>query len=195
MVESSSLPALRLDPLVGENAAAMLEALLGDGADLDSLKRLVTDRTGGNSFFIKEMVQSLFERRILARSGTVKVVRPLLQAHLLVTVEGVLAARIDRLQASDGNLLHTVAVLGREFQLRLVQRVAPAPADELERGLSCLQAGDFRTTAQVDPIIATAVGRSQVQKSCPGEIRQCLKPPGEHNRRSAASPAGALCEF
>ena len=85
MVESSSLPALRLDPLVGENAAAMLEALLGDGADLDSLKRLVTDRTGGNSFFIKEMVQSLFERRILARSGTVKVVRPLLQAHLLVT--------------------------------------------------------------------------------------------------------------
>jgi predicted ATPase len=55
---------LRLDPLGGENAAAMLEALLGDGADLDSLMRLVTDRTGGNPFFIEEMVQSLFEQGI-----------------------------------------------------------------------------------------------------------------------------------
>ena len=134
---------LRLDPLAGENAAAMLEALLGDGADLDSLKRFVTDRTSGNPFFIEEMVQSLFEQGILARNGRVKVARPLRQAQLPFTVQGVLAARIDRLQASDSDLLHTLAVLGREFQLRLVQRVARVSADELERGLSRLQAGDF----------------------------------------------------
>src|SRR6516225_1101342 len=67
---------LRLDPLGDENAAAMLEALLGNGADLDSLKRLVTDLTGGNPFFIEEMVQALFEQGILARNGTVKLVQP-----------------------------------------------------------------------------------------------------------------------
>jgi tetratricopeptide (TPR) repeat protein len=134
---------LRLDPLHGENAGVMLETLLGNGADLDSLKRLVSDRTGGNPFFIEEMVQALFEQGILARNGTVRLVRPLHQAHLPVTVQGVLAARIDRLPASDRNLLNTLAVLGREFPLRLVQRVAAAPAVELERALSRLQAGEF----------------------------------------------------
>jgi class 3 adenylate cyclase len=82
---------LRLDPLGGEHAAAMLEALLGNGADLDSLKRFVTDRTGGNPFFIEEIAQSLFEQGILARNGTVKLARPLRQAHLPVSVQGVLA--------------------------------------------------------------------------------------------------------
>jgi class 3 adenylate cyclase/tetratricopeptide (TPR) repeat protein len=134
---------LRLDPLGGESAAAMLEALLGNGADLDSLKRQVTDRTGGNPFFIEEIVQALFEQGILAQNGTIKLVRPLAQAHLPVTVQGVLAARIDRLQASDRDLLHILAVLGREFRLGLVQRVAAASADELERGLSHLQTAEF----------------------------------------------------
>jgi hypothetical protein len=112
-------------------------------ADLDSLKRLVIGRTGGNPFFIEEIVQSLFEQDILARNGTVKLARPLPQAHLPVTVQGVLAARIDRLQASDRDLLHTLAVLGREFPLGLVQRVAPVRGLELERGLSRLRAGEF----------------------------------------------------
>jgi class 3 adenylate cyclase len=134
---------LRLDPLGGENAAAMLEDLLGNGADLNSLKRLVTDRTSGNPFFIEEMVQSLFEQGVLARNGTVRLARPLPQAHLPVSVQGVLAARIDRLEPRDRDLLHTLAVLGREFPLGLVQRVASVREGELERGISRLKAGEF----------------------------------------------------
>jgi class 3 adenylate cyclase/tetratricopeptide (TPR) repeat protein len=134
---------LRLDPLGGENAAAMLEGLLGNGAELDSLKRHVTDRTGGNPFFMEEMVRALFEQGILIQNGSVKQARALSQVYLPVTVQGVLAARIDRLQASDRDLLHMLAVLGREFPLELVQRVATVPADELQHGLSRLQAGEF----------------------------------------------------
>jgi predicted ATPase len=40
-------------------------------------------------------------------------------------------------------LLQTLAVLGREFPLGLVKHVALRPDDELERGLSRLQAGEF----------------------------------------------------
>src|ERR1700747_1368266 len=59
------------------------------------------------------------------------------------TVQAVLAARIDRLPAEGKDLLQTLAVLGREFPLGLVQRVTLKPDDELERGLSRLQAGEF----------------------------------------------------
>jgi predicted ATPase len=81
---------LRLDPLKTENAAAMLSALLGEGADLEALRRLIAQRTGGNPFFIEEMVQALFEQGILARNGAVKLVRPLSHALLPVTVQGML---------------------------------------------------------------------------------------------------------
>jgi class 3 adenylate cyclase/predicted ATPase len=134
---------LRLDPLLGQNAAAMLSALLSNGAELDSLKRLIAERTSGNPFFMEEMVEALFEQGILARNGTVKLIRPLSQAHLPVTVQGVLAARVDRPQAADRDLLCTLAVVGHEFPLRLVQRIATTPADELEQRLSRLQAGEF----------------------------------------------------
>jgi class 3 adenylate cyclase len=88
----------RLNTLGRENAGAMLSALLGEGVELAPLKRLVTERTEGNPFFIEEMVQALFDEGVLMRNGVVKVTRSLAQLRLPSTVQGVLAARIDRLR-------------------------------------------------------------------------------------------------
>src|SRR5262249_50395657 len=51
--------------------------------------------------------------------------------------------RIDRLSAEEKELLQTLAVLGREFPLGLVQRVMRKSEDELDRRLSRLQAAEF----------------------------------------------------
>jgi tetratricopeptide (TPR) repeat protein len=59
------------------------------------------------------------------------------------TVQGVLAARIDRLSVDEKELLQTLAVLGREFPFGLVRRVTLKPDDELEGALSRLQGGEF----------------------------------------------------
>src|SRR6266851_47903 len=90
---------LRLDALGRESAAEMLSALLGDGVDLNPLKRMVIERTEGNPFFIEEMVQALFDEGALVRNGAVKVARSLAQLRLPPTVQGVLASRIDRLRS------------------------------------------------------------------------------------------------
>ena len=87
----------RLDALGRESAGEMLAALLGEGIELVPLKRLVTERTEGNPFFIEEMVQALFDEGALVRNGAVKVARSLSQLRLPPTVQGILAARIDRL--------------------------------------------------------------------------------------------------
>jgi predicted ATPase len=75
--------------------------------------------------------------------GAVKLVRSMNAVKVPGTVQGVLAARIDWLPAEEKELLPTLAVLGREFALGLVQRVTLKPDDELERMLSRLQAGEF----------------------------------------------------
>jgi class 3 adenylate cyclase/tetratricopeptide (TPR) repeat protein len=134
---------LRLDPLSKESAEEMLSALLGNDKDLIPLKRLIIERTEGTPFFMEEIVQSLFEDDVLKRNGAVKLGKSMKAVKVPATVQGVLAARIDRLPAEEKELLQTLAVLGREFPLGLVQRVTRKPDDELERRLSRLQAGEF----------------------------------------------------
>jgi len=67
---------LRLDPLGGDWAEEMLEALLGAGSAF-ALKRFIMEKAEGNPFFIEEIVQSLFEEGALARNGAVRAVKPL----------------------------------------------------------------------------------------------------------------------
>ena len=47
----------------------MLSALLGDGAELQPLKRLIIERTEGNPFFMEETVQVLLDEGALVRNG------------------------------------------------------------------------------------------------------------------------------
>jgi class 3 adenylate cyclase/predicted ATPase len=134
---------LRLDPLGKESAEEMLAALLGDGKDLVPLKRLIIERTEGTPFFMEEIVQALFEDGVLQRNGVVKLARAMNAVKVPATVQDVLASRIDRLSVEEKELLQTLAVLGREFPLELMRRVTLKPDNELDRGLSRLQAREF----------------------------------------------------
>jgi class 3 adenylate cyclase len=161
---------LRLDPLGRESAEEMLEALLTSPApvtsstgasgersgadvqvgdrvrvqgDLAALKRLIIERTEGTPFFMEEMVQALFEEEVLQRNGIVKLTRPISTIKPPATVQAVLASRIDRLAAAEKELLQTLAVLGHELPLNLVERVTLKSGDELGQMLSDLQFGEF----------------------------------------------------
>jgi class 3 adenylate cyclase len=134
---------LRLEPLGNDDGAAMLTALLGDGLELAALKRMIAERTGGNPFFIEEIVQGLFEDGALVRNGTVRITRSLSQLRLPPTVQGMLAARIDRLPRPQKDLLQTLAVIGREARLRLVRQVTSLDEVLLSQDLAQLCAAEF----------------------------------------------------
>src|SRR5205807_6876052 len=103
------------------------EPRAGEGADLAPLKRLIIERTQGSPFFMEEMVQALFEEGVIRRNGTVKLAQPMGTIKVPGTVQALLASRIDRLSAPEKELLQTVAVLGLEFSLKIVQRVWQHP--------------------------------------------------------------------
>ena len=78
----------------------MLLALLGDGKDLIPLKQLIIDKTEGTPFFMEETVQVLFDEGALVRDGAAaKLTKPANALKIPPTVQGILAARIDRLPA------------------------------------------------------------------------------------------------
>jgi class 3 adenylate cyclase/predicted ATPase len=141
---------LRLDPLGPEEAHALLTALLGDSAALQPLKQFILAKTAGNPFFMEEMVQTLVDQGVLRRDpeGGMQLVSPMTSSALAAlqlppTVQGVLAARIDRLPADEKALLQTLAVLGKEFSWSLLTQVTDQPDEELLRLLAHLQAEEF----------------------------------------------------
>jgi len=111
--------------------------------DLSALKRLIIDKTEGNPFFMEEMVQALFEEGVLARNGAVKLLKPATAIRVSPTVQGILASRIDRLPPREKELLQTLAIIGREFPLGLIEKIAAIPAAELRAMLSNLQLAEF----------------------------------------------------
>jgi hypothetical protein len=97
--------------------------------NIEGLKRLIIDKTEGNPFFMEETVQVLLDEGVLVREGAaaVRLTRPLGELKIPPTVQGILAARIDRLPADAKELLQTLAVIGREFPLSLIGRVWQQP--------------------------------------------------------------------
>jgi len=162
---------LRLDPLGKASAEEMLSALLGaspapatqsPGASwerpagdlqvagrvrapdsIEGLKRLIIEKTEGNPFFMEETVQVLFDEAALVSNGLVKLTRPLAELKIPPTVQGILAARIDRLPSDAKDLLQALSVIGREFPLSLIRAVVTKSDDELNRLLNDLQLAEF----------------------------------------------------
>src|SRR5574342_998529 len=133
---------LRLDPLPPESAGELLTALQGDDPGLEPLKRLLVNL--GNPFFLEESIRTLVETGTLTgERGAYRLTRPIQAIEVPATVQVILAARIDRLTPEDKQLLQTAAVIGKDVPLLLLQAVAEATEEAVERGLAHLQAAEF----------------------------------------------------
>jgi len=135
---------LHLEPLGPAEAQGLLTALLGDDHSLEPLKRLVLDKTEGNPFFMEEVVQTLIEEgALLGHPGCYYIEQAPTLLHIPTTVQGVLAARIDRLPIAQKELLQMLAIIGKEFPLSLVRLVSGFDEGRLRPLLADLQAADF----------------------------------------------------
>jgi class 3 adenylate cyclase/tetratricopeptide (TPR) repeat protein len=141
---------LRLNALPPKSAGELLNALLGDDPGLDFLKRLLVKR--GNPFFIEENIRTLVETHALAgERGTYRLTRPIQAIEVPATVQVILAARIDRLPADDKQLLQTASVIGKDVPFVLLQAVAEAAEEEVQQGLTHLQAAEFLYETRLFP--------------------------------------------
>jgi DNA-binding NtrC family response regulator/predicted ATPase/class 3 adenylate cyclase len=146
----TSYAQLRLDPLGREEAEDLLTGLLGEGAELQGLKELLLAKSGGNPFFLEELVQALVDQGALLRHAggganftLNSTLTPLTEIQLPLTLQEVLTARIDRLPTEEKALLQVMAVIGRDFPFSFLRRLMEQPDEELYRLLSALQIGEF----------------------------------------------------
>jgi len=143
-VRKSFYTRIRVDPLASSSTHGMLDSLIGAGAGLEQLKRLLIERTEGRPLFIEETVRSLKETGVLTEhDGEISLEGDLTGIEIPASVQDVLAARIDRLKPELKSLLQTAAVIGRRVSVGLLRAIATLPADELSTRLMALQSAEF----------------------------------------------------
>src|SRR5438128_4193232 len=135
---------IALAPLGAEAIEELLADLLGSDPSLDGLSELIRGRTGGNPFFIEELVQALIEAGSLqGEGGAYRLVAAVDEAAVPASVQAVLSARIDRLSQHQKGVLQAAAVIGKEFPQPVLERVVDLRPEELEDALRNLVAGEF----------------------------------------------------
>ena len=133
---------MRLDTLPPESAEQLLDALLGEGAGLERLKKLLVRR--GNPFFLEETVRTLVETGVLVRDGGhYRLAQAIQSIEIPRTVQVILAARIDRLPPPIKQLMQSAAVVGKDVPFALLAAIADQPEEDLRQGLAHLQAAEF----------------------------------------------------
>lgn len=143
-MQKSDHQQLPLLPLDAEASAQLLRDLLGSDPSIAGLADRVGERTGGNPFFIEEIVQGLVETGSLEGTrGAYRLRTPVETLVLPASVQAVLAARIDRLPEREKRVLQTAAVIGKEFAEPVFRRVEPLPEEELSAALRALMQGEL----------------------------------------------------
>jgi predicted ATPase/class 3 adenylate cyclase len=119
---------LDLAPLEREDTARLLAARFGVQELPPGFAGRVHEHAGGNPFFAEEVSLSLLEEgTVVVRGGRAELARPIEALRLPGTVQAVIRGRVDRLEPEARELLTLAAVIGREFERRLLERLVPAP--------------------------------------------------------------------
>ena len=111
------------------------------GASASRAGDAILAKAQGNPFFLEELAQTLVEH---GAAGGQTLPLPL-------TVQGVLAARLDRLPQEAKHLVQYAAVIGTDVPVPLLQAIAELPEAELQRALAHLQAAEFLAETRLVP--------------------------------------------
>jgi class 3 adenylate cyclase/tetratricopeptide (TPR) repeat protein/ribosomal protein L40E len=115
---------LGLETLSFDASIRLVRNILG-GLPLDpALEKKIVEKTGGNPFFVEEIVRDLLDRGDLVKSGDQYIGnRPIDQLEIPNTIQGVLAARMDRLSEDLKQTLQVASVIGKDFAFRLLKSI------------------------------------------------------------------------
>jgi class 3 adenylate cyclase/tetratricopeptide (TPR) repeat protein len=115
---------LTLQPLGPADIEELIRNLL-DIDDLpDAVRATITDKAGGNPFFIEEVVRELIEAgAIVEVDGRFRVTERIGEVVIPSTVQEVIMVRIDRLEESKRHVLQLASVIGRSFSYAVIGEI------------------------------------------------------------------------
>jgi adenylate cyclase len=139
-IDEASLPddVVQLDELSQTESYALLEARCGGSLPPEVGAQLIA-RAMGNPFYLEELLRALLERGLLAeRNGNYTLTGNWERIELPDSLNGLLLARIDRLDEGWRNLLRVASVIGQRFPFDVLSNISNTAHQPLLRSLTGL---------------------------------------------------------
>jgi len=165
---SDRLTRLTLTPLEANETAALVTELLMLPDLPEELRRVVVDKAAGNPLFIEEILRTLMDGGAVVREEKGWRIARTAEVSVPDHLQGLLAARVDRIEAPSRRTLQLASVVGQTFGYRVVKSICDDPEqlgdhlDKLERAGLIVETGEVPELefAFRHPLIQEAAYRS-----------------------------------
>jgi len=142
---------IRLQDLSSSDAQTMVESLLRADHIPSELQRFIQTKVEGNPFYLEEVINALIESGTLVRdNGNWNLTKPILEANIPSTIQGVISARLDGLERDMKRIVQEASVIGRAFLYEILKRVTELK-DVIDKSLSGLERMELIRTRTIQP--------------------------------------------
>jgi class 3 adenylate cyclase/tetratricopeptide (TPR) repeat protein len=130
---------MTLGPLARDESAAIIAAMVG-GEPPPELVDAIVRKAEGNPLFTEEMTRELLDEGIVLHGDH----GPMLtrspdELDVPMTIQEIVAARLDRLPPAAKRIVQVAAVIGRQFRTELVAELLREDGIEVDRELTVLE--------------------------------------------------------
>jgi class 3 adenylate cyclase/tetratricopeptide (TPR) repeat protein len=134
---------IRVDELPLKSSAELVSYILEDADVAPELRDLVLKRAAGNPLFMEEFTLALMENgSIQKKDHEYFLAAKVGDLHVPDTIQGIIAARMDRLDDNLKRIMQVASVIGRDFAYRILQTIT-GMQEELKSHLLNLQGLEF----------------------------------------------------
>jgi tetratricopeptide (TPR) repeat protein len=142
---------IRLLHLSPTDAQSMVESLLKTKTIPKQLQMFVREKAEGNPFYLEEVINSLIETDTLIKDkDSWKITRTLTEKDIPSTVQGVISARLDRLERETKRILQEASVIRRTFLYEILKRISDLK-EYIDKSLINLERLDLIKTISLQP--------------------------------------------
>ena len=128
-----------------------MESLLKSQNVPPELKKFIQTKVEGNPFYLEEVINSLLETATLIQQDDKWLLtKPLSEANIPSTVQGVISARLDRLETETKRILQEASVIGRAFLYEILRRITELK-EQIDKSLMGLERLDLIRTRSLQP--------------------------------------------
>ena len=132
-----------VDQLSTSTSAELVQAILEEGEVVPELRELILNRAAGNPLFMEEFTHTLLENGSIRKKDHeyVLTTKPS-DIQVPDTIQGIISARMDRLEDNLKRTMQVASVIGMDFAYRILQTIT-GMREELKSYLLNLQGLEF----------------------------------------------------
>ena len=131
-------------PLDDDSGLAMLADMLGPSTANDDLKNRIISHTANVPLFIEEVCRGLRDSGTLrGQWGDLALVRPIDELGIPSSIQGVIAARLDRVSRQERSVLQIAAALGPRSSVAMLRKLVEFPEGSVQDCLAALDRAEL----------------------------------------------------